>query len=178
MPNEFPDSSYKTEELESQISMTPASSFQIESPAFKNNEKIPIDYTCEGKDIPPPLQWFNAPSGTKSFALIVEDPDAPDPKAPKGIWSHWLVYNIPVNISSLDEAIPDGAETGVNDFKKKSWGGPCPPIGIHRYFYRIFALDTVLSFNLPPLRMELEAAMKEHILAEAELIGLYEKQKQ
>jgi len=155
--------------------MAQTNSFQIESPAFQNRADIPREYTCEGENIPPPLQWKNPPAGTQSFVLIVDDPDAPDPKAPQRTWVHWLVYNIPAKSRGLDQKIPPTARMGVNDFKKTAWGSPCPPRGKHRYFYKLYALDTVLEFSQEPNKTELEAAMKGHVLEQTHLIGLYEK---
>jgi hypothetical protein len=155
--------------------MTQAKSFRIESPAFQNRADMPREYTCEGGNIPPPLQWKNPPAGTQSFVLIVDDPDAPDPKAPQRTWVHWLVYNIPAKSQRLDQKIPAGAQTGLNDFQEAAWGSPCPPRGKHRYFYKLYALDTLLEFDHAPTKGELERTMKGHILGQTELIGLYEK---
>jgi Raf kinase inhibitor-like YbhB/YbcL family protein len=136
-------------------------------------------YTCEGNDISPPLAWDGVPEGTKSFALIVDDPDAPDPEAPRVVWVHWVVYNIPSDTTNLPKdaesagLAPDIA-LGVNDFKKTRYGGPCPPIGRHRYFHKLYALDTTLDLNKPS-KSEIERAMKGHVLATAELIGTYKK---
>jgi hypothetical protein len=153
--------------------MQQTTEFKLESPAFRNHTDIPAEYTCDGKDIPPPLKWRDSPVGTKSFVLIVDDPDAPDPKAPQRTWVHWLVYNIPPDAASLDQKLPEKAQIGVNDFKKTAWGGPCPPKGKHRYFYKLYALDTILKFSHAPTKKELEAAMKGHVLGQSELIGLY-----
>src|SRR5438876_2469695 len=114
-------------------------SLTIASTAFAPDGAIPSPYTCEGKDISPPLAWSDAPAGTKSFALIVDDPDAPDPRAPKTTWVHWVLYNLPAATNALPEAataatLPAGAVEGINDFKRAGYGGPCPPIGRHRYF--------------------------------------------
>lgn len=154
------------------------SQLKLGSPAFQNNSEIPRKYTCEGSDISPPLQWGNVPPDTKSLALIVEDPDAPDPKAPERIWVHFLIYNIPVSSNRLAEGLqrpPSGAQFGVNDWNREGWGGPCPPKGKHRYFHKLFALDRTLEFPRPPTKSQLEEAMRGHILAESQLIGLYEK---
>lgn len=153
----------------------PEAKFQISSSAFSNRGDMPREYTCEGKNIPPPLQWKNPPNGTKSFAVIVDDPDAPDPKAPRGTWVHWLVYNIPAESDSLNQKLPVGAKAGLNDFKEVGWGSPCPPRGRHRYFYKLYALDSLLRFDHAPTKAELETAMRGHILDQTELIGLYEK---
>jgi Raf kinase inhibitor-like YbhB/YbcL family protein len=161
---------------------TPASegtsTMQLTSSAFGPNEEIDAKYTCEGADVSPPLSWSGAPEGTKSFALIVDDPDAPDPKAPKRVWVHWVVCGIPASTHELAEgastALPAGAKNGTNDWGKQAWGGPCPPIGRHRYFHKVYALDTELELDAPD-KKALEAAMAGHILAQGELIGTYQK---
>jgi Raf kinase inhibitor-like YbhB/YbcL family protein len=152
--------------------------FTLESPAFVQNGSIPSAYTCEGGDTSPALKWSGAPAGTKSFALIVDDPDAPDPAAPKMTWVHWVLYNIPASTHSLGEdaakGLPAGTKSGANDWKRNDYGGPCPPIGQHRYFHKLYALDTTLTLenaNKPAL----EKAMKGHVLAEAVLVGTYKK---
>ena len=145
---------------------------QIESSAFKHNGAIPREYTCEGKDAAPPLKWAGAPAGTKSFALIVDDPDAPDPKAPKMTYVHWVLYDLPPNVTG-----PTAARDGKNDWKREGYGGPCPPIGRHRYFFKLYALDTMLGDLGSPTKPKLLDAMKGHILEQAELIGTYEKEK-
>ncbi|MBI2601756.1 MAG: YbhB/YbcL family Raf kinase inhibitor-like protein [Deltaproteobacteria bacterium] len=150
----------------------------IKSSAFKHNGDIPKVFTCQGKDTSPPLEWDHAPKGTKTFALIVDDPDAPDPKNPQRTWVHWVLYNIPLNVKALAEniqALPPGAKDGLNDWKRSGYGGPCPPIGRHRYFHKLFALDKELTFKSTPTKAELEAAMEGHILGRAELIGTYQK---
>ena len=124
----------------------------LNSPAFQQNGHIPSKYTCEGEDISPPLAWEGVPSGAKSLVLIIDDPDAPDPKAPKMVWVHWVVYNIPPDTESLTEnagkaRLPQGALSGLNDFKKTDYGGPCPPIGRHRYFHKLYALDITLDLR-------------------------------
>jgi len=149
------------------------------SRAFDNHEEIPQAYTCIGKNISPPLEWKNIPAGTKSLVLIVDDPDAPDPKAPRVTWVHWVVYNIPSGKSIINEDasgrnMPEGAVEGVNDWKKRGYGGPCPPVGRHRYFHKLYALDTFLDEGLNS-KQEVEEAMKGHILAHAELVGLFKK---
>jgi Raf kinase inhibitor-like YbhB/YbcL family protein len=154
----------------------------LTSSAFKDHGDIPIKYTCEGKDVSPPLAWSNVPEGTKSLVLIVDDPDAPDPKAPKMVWDHWVLYNIPPDSTHLNEGVlpkelPAGTIEGLNSWKRTSFGGPCPPIGTHRYFHKLYALDTVLGDLGNPTKAKLEEAMKGHILGKAELIGLYQKQK-
>ena len=151
----------------------------LTSPAFADAGTIPKQYTCEGADISPPLTWSNAPSGTKSFALIVDDPDAPDPRAPKMTWVHWVLQNIPADAHGLAEdagqhGLPAGAVQGLNDWKRPGYGGPCPPIGQHRYVMKLYALDTTLPGDRPTKAQLLEA-MQGHILAQAQLIGTYQK---
>jgi len=152
----------------------------LSSTAFAAGQSIPKKYTCEGGDFSPPLAWTGLPANTRSLALIVDDPDAPDPKAPQRIWVHWVLYNIPPNVASLAEAasgkdIPNGAAEGMNDWTRSGYSGPCPPIGRHRYFFKLYALDDVLRIDKPPNKAALEAAMKGHVLAQAELIGTYQK---
>ena len=151
---------------------------RIASTAFRDKGSIPSVYTCEGKDLSPPLAWADLPAGTKSLVLIVDDPDAPDPAAPKMTWVHWVLYNLPAADGGLPEgvkALPAGTKEGVNDWKRTGYGGPCPPIGRHRYFHKLYALDTVLPDLDQPTKPQLEAAMKGHILAQAELVGTYQK---
>ncbi|MFS4460938.1 YbhB/YbcL family Raf kinase inhibitor-like protein [Bdellovibrio sp. HCB2-146] len=153
-------------------------SFTLESPAFKANGEIPRQYTCEGRDVSPPLNWKGAPKGTKSFAIIVDDPDAPDPAAPKTTWVHWVVFNIPSDTNALPENInklPRGSHEGLNDWKAVGYRGPCPPIGLHHYHHKIYALDTVLPDLGRFSKADLEEAMRGHILAEAELVAVYQK---
>lgn len=153
-------------------------SLAITSPAFMPNASIPRQYTCEGADLSPPLAWTGAPAGTKSFALIVDDPDAPDPKAPKRVWVHWVLYNLPATVSTLDEGLstlPPGTLEGLNDWNRTGYGGPCPPIGRHRYFFKLFALDTFLPDLNSPTKSALLQAMADHTLEQAELIGTYQK---
>lgn len=152
----------------------------ITSPAFAANHDIPSDYTCEGADISPALAWSGVPAGTKCLTLIVDDPDAPDPAAPKRTWVHWVLYNLPADSKGLPEgvesdALPSGTREGTNDWKKTGYGGPCPPIGRHRYFFKLYALDTALTDLGTPTKAELENAMQDHILEKTELIGLYQK---
>lgn len=149
---------------------------RVESSAFGMNGSIPAQFTADGEDIAPPLSWSTPPRGTKSIALLVEDPDAPDPAAPQRTWVHWVVTGIPANVTSLAgaDALPDGAVMGKNDWGKRAWGGPNPPIGRHRYFFKVFALDIELGAK-PMSKPELLAASKGHILAQGELIGTYEK---
>jgi Raf kinase inhibitor-like YbhB/YbcL family protein len=157
-------------------------SLTITSTAFAPGAAIPADYTCEGKDISPPLVWSGVPAGTKSFALIVDDPDAPDPAAPMMTWVHWVLYDIPPTASSLPEAVqssalPSGTREGVNDWDRTGYGGPCPPIGRHRYYHKLYALDTILPDLKRPKKAALEKAMQGHVLAEAVLIGTYQKRR-
>lgn len=152
----------------------------LDSPAFVHNGSIPTQYTCEGVDRSPPLKWANIPLATKSLALIVDDPDAPDPKAPKMTYVHWVLYNIPVNTTGFEEAIPSsklphGTLEGTNDWKRVGYGGPCPPIGEHRYFFKLYALDTTLPDLSHPTKAKLEEAMGGHVLESAVLIGTYQK---
>jgi Raf kinase inhibitor-like YbhB/YbcL family protein len=153
----------------------------LTSPAFKAGTEIPRECTCDGRDIAPPLAWSGAPEKTQSFALIVDDPDAPDPKAPKMTWVHWILYNIPRGVTDLTKGatardLPAGTREGLNDWKRTGYGGPCPPIGRHRYFHKLYALDVVLPDLRAPTKDKLEEAMKGHIVAKAELIGTYQKQ--
>jgi Raf kinase inhibitor-like YbhB/YbcL family protein len=155
-------------------------SLKITSTAFAHDSAIPLQYTCEGNDIPPPLAFDGAPGGTKSLALIVDDPDAPDPAAPRMTWVHWVLYNIPATCGGLPEAVksaglPPGTLEGVNDWGRTAYGGPCPPIGRHRYFHKLYALDTVLPDLKHPKKAVLEKAMQGHVLAQAVLIGTYQK---
>jgi Raf kinase inhibitor-like YbhB/YbcL family protein len=154
--------------------------FILTSPAFANNGSIPKQYTCEGADISPPLRWSGAPQGAKSFALIIGDPDAPDPRAPKMTWVHWVVYDIPAEAQGLPEdaansGLPAGVMRGLNDWKRAGYGGPCPPIGRHRYFHMLYALDTVLPDLGHATKAQLLGAMKGHMIAEAQLVGTYQK---
>ncbi len=150
----------------------------LTSPAFADGGEIPRVHTCEGEDTSPPLQWQGAPSGTRSFALIVDDPDAPDPAAPKMTWVHWVLYNLPAHTAALAAAVaalPNGTGEGLNDWGRPGYGGPCPPIGRHRYFHKLYALDTLLPDLGNPTKAQLEAAMAGHVLGEATLVGTYRK---
>ena len=156
-----------------------AMAMNLMSPAFNDGGQIPSKYTCEGEEISPPLKWDGVPEGTKSLVLIVDDPDAPDPDAPKLVWVHWVLFNIPPEVKSLPEdvnriGLPPDIEPGVNDFKKTSYGGPCPPIGRHRYFHKLYALDTTLDLRRAT-KPEVEQAMEGHVLATTELVGTYQK---
>lgn len=153
---------------------------KLMSAAFAQGGEIPSKYTCEAQDVSPPLAWSGLPANTKSLALIVDDPDAPDPTAPKMTWVHWVLYNIPTSASSLPEAakrLPAGTLEGLNDWKRTGYGGPCPPVGRHRYFYKLYALDTVLPDLGRPSKAKLEAHLKGHVIAQAELVGTYQKRK-
>ena len=155
---------------------------ELTSPSFIQQGEIPERHTCEGQDISPPLEWSGAPAATRSFALIVDDPDAPDPEAPKMTWVHWVVYNLPPTATGLAEGVrssklPEGTREGTNDWKKVGYGGPCPPVGRHRYFHRLYALDAVLGDLGVATKAELETAMKGHLLAHAELVATYQKRR-
>jgi Raf kinase inhibitor-like YbhB/YbcL family protein len=155
-----------------------AMSLTLTSPAFRHNGDIPMRYTCDGDDVSPPLSWSGVPGGAKSLVLIVDDPDAPDPKAPKMTWVHWVLYNIPPSATGLAEGLaakdlPKGTLEGSNDWKRTGYGGPCPPVGRHRYFHKLYALDTVLPDLGQPTKTTLEKAMQGHTLAQVELIGGY-----
>ena len=152
----------------------------IESKSFRDNESIPERYTCDGLDISPPLAWSGIPGAAKSLVLIVDDPDAPDPAAPKMTWVHWVLYNIPVEAQGLEEniaavSLPPGTKQGVNGWGRMGYGGPCPPIGKHRYFFKLYALDTVLPVLQIATKVEAEQAFKGRIIASAQLVGTYER---
>ena len=152
--------------------------FTLDSSAFAPHAQIPTLYTCEGKDRSPPLHWSDAPIGTRSFVLIVDDPDAPDPAAPQRTWVHWVLYDIPPTASGLPEGarpLPDGTREGTNDSGRTGYGGPCPPIGRHRYFFKLYALDRMLSDPHASTKAGLEKAMQGHVLAQCELMGTYQK---
>ncbi|MBC2714531.1 MAG: YbhB/YbcL family Raf kinase inhibitor-like protein [Desulfobacteraceae bacterium] len=153
---------------------------EFTSPNFENQAEIHKKHTCDGADISPALQWSNVPDGTKSFALIMDDPDAPDPANPKMTWVHWVLYNIPASATSLPEGVaekdlPEGTLNGLNDWKRAGYGGPCPPIGTHRYFHKLYALDVVLPSLKNPTKKDLEKAMDGHVLEKAELVGRYHR---
>lgn len=157
-------------------------SFTISSPAFPHEGEIPMKYTCEDQNLSPALAWTGLPPSTKSLALIVDDPDAPDPAAPKMTWVHWVLYNLPPEAPGLIEAVtekdlPKGTLGGTSDYRRTAWGGPCPPIGRHRYFFKLYALDRTLPDLELPTKAALLQAMDRHILAQAELMGTYEKKK-
>jgi len=160
----------------------PPAGFALHSPDFEAGAEIPARFTCEGKDVSPALVWSAPPPGTKSLALVVDDPDAPDPRAPRITWVHWVLYNLPPEAGQLpaavkDEALPDGTREGQSSWKRTGYGGPCPPIGKHRYFFKLYALDTVLSNKGALSKGQLERAMTGHVLRKAELMGTYEKTK-
>jgi Raf kinase inhibitor-like YbhB/YbcL family protein len=168
------DAAPATEKGDAKMAMT------LSSKSFEPKAMIPARHTCEGKDVSPPLAWTGLPQQTRSLALIVDDPDAPDPKAPRTTWVHWVLYDIPADSSGLPEGVadkdlPQGTRIGINDFKRAAYGGPCPPIGRHRYYFKLYALDTVLPDLKTPTKAALEKAMQGHILGETELMGTYEK---
>ena len=153
---------------------------ELTSAAFVHEGEIPRKFTCDGEDLSPPLSWAGLPAGTKSLALIVDDPDAPDPKAPKMVYVHWVLYNIPADAVGLAEAVrvadlPRGTLEGLNDWGRTGYGGPCPPIGRHRYFHKLYALDTVFRDLGKPTKRQLLGVMEGRILAQAELIGTYQR---
>lgn len=154
-----------------------APGMRLSSAAFAADAPIPQRYTCDGPGVSPPLAWTRPPAGTRSLALVVTDPDAPDPKAPRMTWVHWVIYDLPPRAGALPTgaATPPEARDGLNSWKRAGYGGPCPPIGRHRYFFRLYALDTVLQFPAPPDRARLLAAMHGHVVAEATLMGTYRR---
>lgn len=154
----------------------------IRSPAFDDHGTIPAKYTCDGDDISPPLQWSGVPANAKSLVLIVDDPDAPDPASPRMTWVHWVLYNLPADSTGLPEAVkptelPRGTLQGLNDWKRTGYGGPCPPVGRHRYFFKLYALDRMLPDLHDPSKAQLERAMIDHVLSQAQLVGTYERAK-
>jgi Raf kinase inhibitor-like YbhB/YbcL family protein len=157
-------------------------SFVLKSSAFNDGGEIPARFTCEGEDLSPDLAWSGVPQGTRSLVLIVDDPDAPDPNAPKMVWDHWLLYNLPPTSDGVasgvaDSDLPAGTLHGLNSWGRTGYGGPCPPIGRHRYFHILYALDTLLPDLGRPDKNGLLSAMQEHILAHTELVGTYEKRR-
>ncbi len=157
-------------------------SFKLTSSVITEGGSIPPRYTCEGDDVSPPLEWSGAPDGTESFALVVDDPDAPDPAHPQRTYVHWVLYNIPADTNRLEQdasasGLPDDAEVGMNDWEKAEYGGPCPPIGRHRYFFKLHALDTRLNGLTEATKGDVEKAMEGHVLAKAQLMGTYQKSK-
>ncbi|WP_213301765.1 YbhB/YbcL family Raf kinase inhibitor-like protein [Paraburkholderia sacchari] len=154
--------------------------FTLSSQAFQEGGEIPRRYTCKGADVSPPLAWSGVPANAKSLVLIVDDPDAPDPDAPRMTWVHWLLYNIPATAPGFQEgvaagALPAGTLEGTNDFHRTTYGGPCPPVGRHRYFHKLYALDIVLPDLHKPTKAALETAMKGHVVAHTELLGTFKK---
>ena len=152
----------------------------ITSSAFTHGAEIPARFTCQGEDIAPPLKWDGVPENATSLVLIVDDPDAPDPEAPRMTWVHWVLYNLPAESTGLPEAataadLPSGTKEGLNDWKRTGYGGPCPPIGRHRYFHKLYALDTLLPDLKSPTKAAVESAMQGHIVGQAELVGTYQK---
>ena len=152
----------------------------IRSSAFPNHGEIPVRYTCDGDDVSPALEWSGVPSSAKSLVLIVDDPDAPDPRAPKLTYVHWVLYDIPSSATGLPERVttdqlPPGTLEGLNDWKRTGYGGPCPPIGRHRYFFKLYSLDIVLPRIDGATKAKVESAMKDHVLERAELVGTYER---
>jgi len=155
----------------------PAAALKVTSAAFEEGQPIPAKYTCDGRDMSPSLQWSGAPPGTQSFALICEDPDAPG-----GTWTHWVLYDLPATVTELPENVrrveapPSGGRQGVNSFKRTGYGGPCPPEGsAHRYYFRVYALDSDLKLKPKARREDLERAMAGHILAQGQLMGTYQR---
>lgn len=152
----------------------------ITSAAFAPNAEIPARYSCDGDDVSPPLSWNGVPEMANSLVLIVDDPDAPDPAAPKMTWVHWVLYNLPPDDTDLPEGVsrtdlPPGTLEGLNDWQRTGYGGPCPPVGSHRYFHKLYALDVQLPDLNDPTKRELEQAMADHIIGQAELIGTYQR---
>ncbi len=149
---------------------------EVVSPAFAAGGMIPRKHTCDGEDVSPEISWSGAPAGTRSFALICDDPDAP-----AGTWVHWVVFNLPAAVSRLPEALPaapslpNGGRQGKNDFRRIGYGGPCPPSGTHRYVFKVYALDRLLDLEPGATKAQVEAAMKGHVLAEGSLMGRYRR---
>jgi Raf kinase inhibitor-like YbhB/YbcL family protein len=157
---------------------------KLTSPAFANAGDIPSVFTCEGKDVSPPLGWSDVPANAKSVALLVEDPDAPDPKAPKRTFVHWVLYNVPTTARGVPEdaranGLPEGAIEGRTDWGQPGYRGPCPPIGKHRYFFRLYALDVAMDLQSlkAATKPDLERAMEGHVVGKGELLGFYEKKR-
>ena len=152
----------------------------LSSTAFAQGGDIPRKYTCEGDDIAPALSWSDVPDRIQSLALIVDDPDAPDPAAPTMTWVHWVLFDIPPGATEIPEGgrpLPEGCRDGLNDWHRTGYGGPCPPVGRHRYFFKLYALDMQLAGLQRPTKAELERAMQGHVLAQAQLVGTYQKHK-
>ena len=154
----------------------------LTSPSFKPMGPIPVRHTCDGEDVSPALAWTNAPAGTQSFVLIVDDPDAPDPAAPKRTYVHWVLYDIPSTVSTLAEGVKtadlrEGMRDGSNDWNRTGYGGPCPPIGRHRYFFKLYALDRKLGNMGAATKADVQRMMANHVIETAELVGTYERPK-
>jgi hypothetical protein len=159
----------------------PGHSLTLTSPQFEHNGPIPKIHTCEGQDLSPPLAWSGVPAGTQGLVLLVEDPDVPDPAKPVRTWIHWVIYNLPPTSTGLPEGagkgqLPAGAQGGITDFRRRDYGGPCPPIGRHRYIHSLFALDVALPELKRPTKAEIVKAMAGHILDSTDLIGTYQKE--
>ena len=152
----------------------------LRSSAFADGDSIPDRFTCTGEDISPPLEWSGVPEGTRSLVLVIDDPDAPEPKAPRMIWVHWVVFNIPPEATGLPEdasrgGLPPGTMQGLNDWNNAGYGGPCPPVGCHRYVHKLYALDAPLEGLKSPVIADIETAMQGHILEETNLVATYQK---
>jgi len=178
-PEDPPAPSPDTAQLVQEDAMTarpPAASLTLSSPAFVQGAAIPVQYTCDGADQSPPLAWTGAPDDVQSFALIMDDPDAP-----AGTWEHWLIFNIPASTTDLPAAVAttptlaDGSIQGTNSWRRVGYGGPCPPSGQHRYFFKFYALDAMLSLRSSATKADLLQAMEGHILAQSELMGVYRR---
>jgi Raf kinase inhibitor-like YbhB/YbcL family protein len=149
---------------------------ELKSQAFQAGDMIPAKYTCDEQDISPPLSWSDPPAGTISFALISDDPDAP-----MKTWVHWVMWNIPADARGLEEnlpktaSLPNGTKQGTTDFHRVGYGGPCPPSGTHRYFFKLYALDTTFTLPVSTTKQDLEQAMQNHILGQVELVGTYHR---
>ena len=153
---------------------------ELSSLTFAPRGEIPVRHTCEGDDIAPPLQWQGVPEQAASLVLIVDDPDAPDPAAPRMTWVHWVLYDIPPTAAGLPvggRPLPAGTREGLNDWGRQDYGGPCPPVGRHRYFFKLYALDRLLPALARPTKAAVEQAMRDHVLAQAELIGTFQKRR-
>ena len=161
------------------LALAAAAEIALRSPAFADGAAIPQRFTCEGENVSPPLAWAAPPEGTKSLALVVDDPDAPDPAAPKRTWVHWVVYDLPPTVRELKagDALPTGARHGKSDFGEERWRGPCPPIGRHRYFFKLYALDVELGARGLLTKAELEKAIEGHVIAKNAIVGTYQKTK-
>jgi hypothetical protein len=154
-------------------------SLTLTSPSFPPGGSIPPTHTCDGADTSPALEWSGIPPGTASLVLIVDDPDAPDPAAPKQTWVHWVLYNIPPSATGLPAAVgaanlPAGTRVGLNDWKKPAYGGPCPPVGRHRYFHKLYALDAELPDLGHATKSQVEDAMRNHVIAQVEMVATYQ----